>query len=48
MTEAESLDEWIRKYKMFDTYPHRENLVVDNSDLSPAAAAKLISEKYKL
>lgn len=48
MHKTESLESWISQYKLFEAYPNRQNLVVDNSNMTPTEVANLIVEKYKL
>lgn len=48
MHKTDSLDSWINQYKLFEAYPNRQNLVVDNSDMTPTEVANLILKKYNL
>lgn len=48
MHKTESLESWISQYKLFEAYPNRQNLVVDNSELTPKEAAELIVQNYNL
>ncbi len=48
MSKTEALDKWLKQYKLFEAYPNRKNIIIDNSDLSPRETAKLIVEKYYL
>lgn len=48
MHKTESLESWINQYKLFEAYPNRQNLIVDNSNMTPKEAAKLIVQKYNL
>lgn len=48
MHKTESLESWINQYKLFEAYPNRQNLIVDNSEMDPNEVANLIVEKYNL
>lgn len=48
MYKTESLENWIQQYKMFEAYPDRDSVVIDNSNLSPMDTALQIVEKYNL
>ena len=48
MHKTESLESWIIQYKLFEAYPNRQNLIVDNSDMTPNEVANLIVKKYNL
>lgn len=48
MSKKESLDKWLEQYKLFETYPNRQNIVIDNSNKTPTEVANVIVEKYNL
>ncbi len=48
MHKTESLELWINQYKLFEAYPNRSNLVIDNSETTPIEAAKQIVKKLNL
>lgn len=48
MHKTESLESWICQYKLFEAYPNRQNLVVDNSNMTPTEVSNLIIDKYRL
>lgn len=48
MHKTESLDSWLEQYQLFEPYPKRHNLVIDNSEITPTEAAELIVQKYNL
>jgi len=48
ISETATLESWLTQYKLFEAYPERNNLVIDNTKMTPVKAAKLIVEKYSL
>ena len=48
MHKTESLESWISQYRLFEAYPNRQNLIVDNSNMKPTEVANLIVTKYNL
>ena len=43
-----SLHSYFAQYELFTPVPHKESLIIDNTNLSPEVAAKQIIEHYKL
>jgi RNase adaptor protein for sRNA GlmZ degradation len=42
------LENWFETYDLFSPVPHRESLIIDNTELSPEETAKKIIEHYNL
>jgi len=48
MSETKALDTWLTQYKLFEAYPERKNVVIDNSNIDPQTTAQMIVDQYNL
>jgi deoxyadenosine/deoxycytidine kinase len=46
--KLKTLDELLRKYKMFSDVPYKDNVAIDNTNISPRQAALIIKRHFKL
>jgi tRNA uridine 5-carbamoylmethylation protein Kti12 len=48
MSHPESLERWLKQYKLFNLIPERQSLTIDNSNLSPQEVARKIVQHFDL
>lgn len=48
MSKTDSLEKWLKQYKLFSSLPGRKSLVLDTTQLSPKNAARKIVEHFNL
>lgn len=45
---VDDLEKWFEIYDLFSSVPHRESLIIDNTNLSPEVVAKQIIEHFEI
>ncbi len=48
MSSPESLERWLKQYKLFNQIPERQSLTIDNTHISPQEVALQIAKHFQL